>query len=128
MTTESGVVLGVERLGELIRFTATDNGLVTRSQWYQAARGRPPVVFGTVDRKFYELDNRIRVKLANPELLEAIANDLSAVRAKRYPGLGYSVLWLSHDQDPLETFKQLLTDQRIEHAELQLKRPLMIPL
>ena len=128
VTTESGAVLRVERLGGLVRFTATHDGLVTRSQWYQAAQGRPPVVFGTADRKFHELENRILVKLIDPEGLDAIKQELNAVRAKRYRGLGYSVLWLRRNQDPIEVFKRLQSDQRIEHAELQLKRPIMIPL
>ncbi|MCY3859607.1 MAG: hypothetical protein OXG25_11945 [Gammaproteobacteria bacterium] len=128
VTTASGAVLSVERRGDLIRFSATHEEVISRSQWYQTTRRIPPVVFGTADRKFHELDNRILVKLVHPERLETIAEELSAVRAKHYPGLGYSVLWLRRDQDPIGTVELLRSDQRIQKAEVQLKRPLMFPL
>ncbi|MCY4094410.1 MAG: hypothetical protein OXG05_04705 [Gammaproteobacteria bacterium] len=128
VTTASGAVLSVERLGDLIRFSATREGVTTRSQWYQSRRRIPAVVFGTADGKFHELDNRILVRLVNPDQLEGIASELKTVRAKRYPGLGYSVFWLRLDQDPIETVKRLRSDRRIKQAEVQLKRPLMFPL
>lgn len=128
VTTESGTVLRVERLGELIRFTATDSRTVTHSQWYDVTRREPHVVFGTTDKRFHEVDNRVLVKLDNPERLSVIAEEVDAVRAKRYPGLGYSILWLRPGQNPISTVKQLQSDHRIKHAELQLKRPLMLPL
>lgn len=128
ITTESGAVLRVERLHDLVRFTATEDGVVTRSQWYQGTGERPQVVFGTADRKFHEVDDRVLVELINPERLESIAEEVRAVRAKHYPGLGYSVLWLRPSQNPIEIVKRLRSDQRVNHAEVQLKRPLMIPL
>lgn len=126
--TESGAVLRVERLGNLVRFTATEDGVITRSQWYQRTRERPHVVFGTADHRFHEVDNRVVVKLTAPERLESIAEDVKAIRAKHYQGLGYSVLWLRPEQSPIDVVKQLRSDRRVKHAELQLRRPLMIPL
>lgn len=128
VTTKFGTVLSVERRGKLVRFTATREGVVTRSQWYQGIQAKSKVVFGTTDGKFHEVDSRVVVKLNDPERLEAIAEEIRAIRAKRYPGLGYSVLWLGSGQDPIETVKQLQSDQRVKHAVLQFKRPLMIPL
>lgn len=127
-TTESGAVLRVERYGDLLRFTATRGSVITRSQWFDATRSRPHLVFGTGDNRFHEVDNRVLVKLIDPGRLEAIATEVNAVRAKRYPGLGYSVLWFSPRHSPIDAVKQLQSDQRVKHAELQLKRPLMIPL
>lgn len=128
VTTESGAVLRVERLGDLVRFTATNEKVVTHSQWYDVTRSKPHVVYGTSDKRFHEVDNRVLVKLDHPEYLKEIAKEVDAARAKRYAGLGYSVLWLRLGQNPIDVVKQLQSDQRIKQAELQLKRPLMIPL
>ena len=126
--TDSGAVLRVERQGEFVRFTVTEDGVVTRSQWYQGTREKPHVVFGTADRRFHEVDNRVLVELINPKQLESIAEEVRAVRAKHYSSLGYSIVWLRPGQNPIEAVKRLQSDERVKHAELQLKRPLMIPL
>ena len=128
ITTPSGVELSVERKGELVRFTATHEGVLTRSNWYQTTRSKPWVVFETRSSKFFEVDNRVLVTLSNPEQLEVVADEIDAIKAKQYPGLGYSILWLQSDQDPIGTVKRLQADQRVERAELQLKRPQMFPL
>ena len=126
-TTESGAVLRVDHLGDLLRFTATRGSVVTHSNWYDVSRSPPQVVFGTADNRFHEVDNRVLVKLIEPKRLEAIAKEFNAVRAKRYPSLGYSVLWLRPSHNPIDVVKRLQADRRVEHAELQLKRPLAIP-
>ena len=126
--TESGAVLRIERLGGLVRFTATNDKVVTHSQWYEPARRKPHIVYGTTDKRFHAVDNRVLVKLDRPERLKEIAKEVDAARAKRYAGLGYSILWLRPGQNPIDVVKQLQSDQRIKQAELQLKRPLMIPL
>ena len=126
--TELGVVLQAERLGDFVRFTAKLDSVVTRSQWYDVTRRNPPVVYGTADKRFHEVDSRVLVKLINPERLETIAKDVNAIRSKQYPGLGYSILWLRSEESPIDVVKKLQSDQRVKHAEIQLKRPLMIPL
>ena len=128
VTTETDVLLRAERLGGFVRFTATRNGVVSRSRWYQKSLERPHFVFGIEDSRFHEVDNRVLVKLSDPQRLDTIAAEIGAIRAKRYPGLGYSVLWLRSSHNPVETVRRLQSDQRVKQAELQFKRPLMMPL
>ena len=127
-TTESNAVLRVERLGELHRFIASKDGKVTRSQWLRGKPSDPHVVYKSADHTFDELDNRVVATLKNPTALKALAQSTKAIRAKHSPGLGYSVFWLRPGDDPIQVVKQLRADEQVERAEVQFKRPLMIPL
>ncbi len=128
VTIATGATLSVERFGEAIRYVASTGETQVRSNWYGSTRNRPWVVYGTRDHQFHELANRVLIQVDESKLLAEIAQDVGATRAKRYAGLGYSILWLPADHDPIGVVKRLQADSRVQRAEMQFKPSRQFPL
>ena len=125
--TPLGTELRLERFENAFRFTATHDRVTTRSSWFQTGQDEPWVVYSSTDHRFHEVDNRVKLKLNDSAQLDAIASEVKAADHEHYQGLGYAVLWLAPEQNPVQVVKQLRKDPRVQQADIEFKRPIKFP-
>ena len=123
-----GFEISIQRRGDAMQYVAKGQDSEVRSKWFSSSDKKPWIVFGTGERKFNEVNNRIRVELNDSVNITKFAEEFGAIRSKHYDGLGYAVLWFEHETNPFEVVKRLRSDLRVRHAELQFKRPRSFPL
>ncbi len=126
--TPSGTELRVEYHGKHVRYVATHSDHTVYSNWHLLTPTQPVVVFSARDKKFHKVTNRVLIRVSDVKALNQIAKDTNAIRSKFYEGLGYSILWLSADRDPVRIAKRLQNDSRVESAEIQFERPRYFPM
>lgn len=116
-----------ESRGDVLRFIAETPSGEFRSRWYDRNAESVWVVFATADRKFHEVESRLRVELGSPAQLGELAEELGALRAKYYEGLDYGVLWFEPNRNPIAIAKRLESDDRITRTRLHFKKPTWFP-
>ena len=113
--------ISVERHGSTFRYRAAKGNLVSHSNWFGKSRAKSWVAYSTSEERFYEIDNQLVLKLADPTELESIAEEIGAVRAKHYPLLGHSIIWFRNSDNPFALVTKLTDDSRVKDAQLRFK-------
>ena len=120
LDTDTDWAFAVERLEDRTVLTASRSGQVL-SQFLPKHDSSVRFGFDLKQRRFLPVSREIRIDLGDQVNLDAIEN-LSAVSlVKKYEPLGFAIVVLTQNSDPVEVKELLIRDFNAESAKLILK-------
>ena len=123
--------------GEVAIRVSTNDGLRTYRAWYQgriytayedASRPATRLAFDPAARRFQRISQTVRVELHDSDSIDSLVRDHGALYGKAYPELGFGLIRLGPDADPVRVVELLDVDARVRDAHLHFEREPMRPM
>ena len=101
-----------------------------RTHTARTALSGPPrhLAFDVEQGRFSEVAQTLRLRLADPALLEGIIADTEAIGGKAYPALGWALLRLPRHANPAAVAGALQGHQGVISADVQLRSAIRVPM
>ena len=119
------VSVGVE--GEFRVYRAVFRG---ETHVAHVALGGPPrhMAFNPAQARFREVTSSLLVELDDYSRLDEVVESVGAVSAKSYEQLGFAIVQLPETANPGEAARSLQGHGAVNNVQVQLSRPLDVPL
>ena len=90
----------------------------------------PPrwLVFSPARQRFEALSGTVRVELLDNSSLNHLLLELDATHGKAYPALGFALIELDRDTNPVDVVDRLAVDPRVIEASLQFEKVVFRPM
>ncbi len=131
VSSMEGVDISISEAGGVLSYRATigDRTYTAHSD----ATGLPRwFAFSPARQRFEAISPTVRVELVDNSSLDPLIIELGAMHGKAYPALGFALIHLDRETNPVDVIDRLAADPRVIEASLQfeqaMSRPIPVPM
>ena len=126
-----GMDFSVSESGGLVTYQATMGGRTYTAHADATALPRW-FAFSPARLRFEEISPTVRVELVNDSSLDSLVLELGAIQGKSFPTLGFALIELDGQTNPVDALERLAVDPRVSEASLRFEqaasRPMPVPM
>lgn len=126
-SSTQGIDVSVSEVGGLVTYQATVGGRTFTAHADATASPRW-IGFSPERQRFEEIARTVRVELANHSNLDSLVLELGAIRGKSFSALGFALIELDRQTNPVDAMERLAVDPRVTEATLQFVQPASGPM